>query len=445
MQIKVLIVISYIIGINLLFPAKNMACPIPVFRYALEYWEPDSYRLEIFYKNSLSPGEEELVNYLFTASGEYEGASNYIMRTVNIESDNQDIPQNILNDLSAENFPLMVLRYPFNSGINTTLWSASLNSKNVDLLFNSPARESIAGKLVEDVTAVWVLLESGDRRKDRDALDLLNRELNRLEQTLTLPAAYLWLGDYHSGSGAEVPEIKFDIVRVSRDDPHEEFLVKMLMNTEHYLDNFKSEPIVFPIYGRGIALWAIIGDRIDEFNIARAAEFLTGPCSCQVKDLNPGDDLLISMDWDNLVDNIADISIANPLSGMGDFSSRETEVRRKLESATHERLGTTDKMDQSRGTDSGKAAYLDVFGDSRQEDQDGVTERTDETTIGQKEKEHGQEVPAYNEIAQKGSSKYASDQTSQRIDFMNIPALFLAGVIVLVLIGGIVLYWKNIK
>lgn len=404
----------FFIGINFLIPLKSLTCPIPVFRYALEFWEAEPYRLEIFYRNSPGSLEEDLINYLVTVTGENEMKSNFIMRMVNVEGDDHDIPESMLKAVPSDGGALMVLRYPFMSGINSVLWSAPLSVENVGLLLNSPVRENIANRLITDATAIWIFLESGDARKDREALALLERELRRLEQTLVLPDYDLWLGDYSSVSGGAVPEIKFDVVRVSRNDYQEELLVRMLMNTEHYLENFKSEPIIFPIYGRGIALWAIIGDRINEINITRAAEFLTGPCSCQVKSLNPGIDLLISMDWDNLVENIADISLANPLSGMGDFSSRESETRRQLESATHERLISTGKTDPDRETGQSGNLQRDILRDSMQ-----------------KGKLEGP-VTSY-------------EISGQKTGIINIIIMVLAGITGVILLLGLILYRKNIK
>ena len=36
--------------------------------------------------------------------------------------------------------------------------------------------------------------------------------------------------------------------------------------------------------------------------IGVACKFIAGPCSCQVKNLNPGFDLLLSYNWDEAVD-----------------------------------------------------------------------------------------------------------------------------------------------
>src|SRR5262245_15707935 len=60
----------------------------------------------------------------------------------------------------------------------------------------------------------------------------------------------------------------------------------------------RQEPIVFPVFGRGIALHALVGKGITEENIATAAGFLVGECSCEVRRLNPGVDLLMTADWE---------------------------------------------------------------------------------------------------------------------------------------------------
>ena len=55
------------------------------------------------------------------------------------------------------------------------------------------------------------------------------------------------------------------------------------------------------IFGRGRALDALIGKGINADTIAEAAKFLCGACSCQVKRLNPGVDLLIAANWDTIL------------------------------------------------------------------------------------------------------------------------------------------------
>ena len=64
-----------------------------------------------------------------------------------------------------------------------------------------------------------------------------------------------------------------------------------------------TEPIAFPVYGRGRALWPMPGSDITAANIESTMEFLCGSCSCQIKDQNPGYDLMLCVDWEQLIEN----------------------------------------------------------------------------------------------------------------------------------------------
>ncbi|HEY7425207.1 MAG TPA: hypothetical protein VH682_13330, partial [Gemmataceae bacterium] len=63
------------------------------------------------------------------------------------------------------------------------------------------------------------------------------------------------------------------------------------------------EPMVFPVFGRGRALEGLIGKGINADTIENAAQFLCGACSCLIKRLNPGVDLLIAADWDAVIED----------------------------------------------------------------------------------------------------------------------------------------------
>lgn len=366
MRLRILVMLFITAGMSQIIPIRTIACPIPVYRYALEFWQTDPYRLEIFFRNSLITAEQEMVDYLRGVCEGKGSKANLMVRTVDIESDGFDISKSVLHERNTVDAPLMVLRYPFMSGVNSVLWMAPLGRDNIDLLLDSPARESTANKLLSDATAVWIFLESGNRRKDRDALDLLETELANLEQTLVLPDPELWMDSYDGAGDQEIPRIRFDILRLSRDDPRERFLINMLTNSEEGNDTDVTEPMVFPVFGRGIILLAMAGEGINEDVIAEAARFITGRCSCQAKRLNPGLDMLIMKDWNALVHPIADMSVVNPLIGMGDFASREEEVRRQLESAVMERLGSSDNDGNKRSKEKGdELVSLDILQELR--------------------------------------------------------------------------------
>ena len=51
---------------------------------------------------------------------------------------------------------------------------------------------------------------------------------------------------------------------------------------------------MIPVFGQGRALYALVGDGIKHETIDRAATFLIGKCSCEVREQNPGFDLLLA-------------------------------------------------------------------------------------------------------------------------------------------------------
>jgi hypothetical protein len=74
----------------------------------------------------------------------------------------------------------------------------------------------------------------------------------------------------------------------------------MLLRSEPDLAE-RSDPMVFPVFGRGRALLPLVGAGITARNIHDSAAFLVGACSCEVKELNPGFDLLLAANWEGLL------------------------------------------------------------------------------------------------------------------------------------------------
>lgn len=365
----------YLLVLIVLFVFIAPSCPVPVFQYALEFWESDPYRLTIFYRGSLTPSEQEVIDFLHNNPER----ANIEVRIVDIEGDVDDMTRVFYEEQEVNELPWLVVQYPEISWRNEPVWSGPFGEEVINGLLQSPQRQKIAEMLVSETTAVWVLLESGNMRKDREAKAFMEQELRRLEQTLALPDPELWWDGAASLEKGDLPEIRFDMLSVSKHSHEERFFWKMLLQSEDGLDEYTSEPMIIPIYGRGIALWAIIGSGINEWNVGEAAEFLTGPCSCQVKMLNPGVDILMSKDWANKVTRVT-TGIDTPLTGMSDFEQREEEVRKELELETSRRF--------REETDPEKVVYLDLSFDNESEEEDKqelqstvqVEEETDDIT-----------------------------------------------------------------
>jgi hypothetical protein len=179
------------------------------------------------------------------------------------------------------------------SGIPQNAFSGPLTDPAVSTLLDSPIRKEIAKRILAGESAVWILLESGIKQQDEEAAHLLDSQLRRMTEKLevSMPGTEL------DGSNS-----RFSTVRVSRDDPLEATFVEMLLRSEPELATL-SEPMAIPVFGRGRALFALVGEGIHEDNIEHVCRFLTAWCSCQVKELNPGVDLLMSVDWSRLVES----------------------------------------------------------------------------------------------------------------------------------------------
>ena len=90
----------------------------------------------------------------------------------------------------------------------------------------------------------------------------------------------------------------FSIDKVQRSDPGEAVLLGALLRSDPDLEkSLAKEPIAFPIFGRGRALYPLAGKGITDEHIEEACLYLVGSCSCEAKLLNSGLDLPMSADW----------------------------------------------------------------------------------------------------------------------------------------------------
>jgi hypothetical protein len=226
---------------------------------------------------------------------------------------------------AGDRLPWMVVLYPASAGNAKPCWSGRLSKEAVQALVLSPVRQELARRILKGETAVWVLVESGDKDQDAAAEKALLDHCQQASGLLRLPEQLDFgeAGASPQGSQSKIPlRISFSVLRVSRSDAEEQVLVSTLLGTESDLHKYAEQPIAFPVYGRGRALYALVGKGLNEENILGACRFITGECSCLAKQQNPGTDILIAMDWDTFIQgrNVVD-KVLPPLSGPGDLIS----------------------------------------------------------------------------------------------------------------------------
>jgi hypothetical protein len=269
------------------FPAN--ACSTPVFRYAMERWPADYYEGIVIHKGPLAD-DDPAVMLLQTGNAEF---LNLRVSPVDLASSETGDLSGLLGGPVPETLPALILWYPLCKGRAAPFWTGRFTPATIEALIQSPKRQELARRLIDGQTAVWIFIESGNAGKDKATMQLINQEFAAATKELKEMASAL-------AEQLQIPEFsyEFSILPVSRSDPKEKMLLEMLLKSEPDLDEYSNEPIVFPIFGRGRALFALVGEGINSDNLREAIAFITGPCGCEIKMINPGVDLLIAENWD---------------------------------------------------------------------------------------------------------------------------------------------------
>lgn len=355
---------SVIAGWSLLFAAPVWACSIPVFRYALERWPADPYQVMVFHRGELSEQHQAVLSKLQPQDlglGSQNPArhANVQVHAIDLDANPKPEALELWQAQKTDTLPWMAVYNPILAPEASRVWSGPLSETAVDRLLNSPVRREIARRILNGDSVVWVLLESGNPEKDDAAFRLLNSRVHMLESTLKLPVVDQQ--DLADGSLSIDPgalKLAFSSVRLSRDDPAETMFVEMLLSVESDLRDpeYRGQPMAFPIFGRGRALYALLGAGISEQTVEDACRFLVGACQCTVKIQNPGIDMLMPVDWEGLIEPTAGIvSAFPPLSGpagFGDDGERASEPS-PAKNDTADEVALADALG---GTSSAKAA-----------------------------------------------------------------------------------------
>ena len=271
------------------------ACSIPVFRYALERWKPSPYEFVVYHRGPLSDADRKAVKQIED-----------IVRIANAEVTLVDLDGNREPQLKAlwkkqggeATLPHILVRFPESDSTTPLAWSGPLDPAKIKPLLDSPLRQQIANGFFRGEAAMFVMLESGDTKADAEAEKMLIEQLAKLEKSIAIPPVTKEGPQVRS----ELPvRIGFGFLKVSRKNAQEAAFIDMLMRCEEDLDKAKG-PILFTFFGRGRVLTALHGKDMKAKELEEIAKFLCGACSCQVKELNPGVDLLFAVKWDTFLD-----------------------------------------------------------------------------------------------------------------------------------------------
>lgn len=272
-----------------------IACNVPVFRYALERWRPDLCQVIVFHDGDLSTQQEQQLQTLEKETEGNGGSANAEIIRSSIGAEKDRGRKELWETLRAKPgiaLPYVVMRTSLGTGELVTHWSGPLGDAPEAKLFDSPARRELSRRLLTGDSVVWLMLKSEDTEKNRATRDLLSTELERLGKSLKLPDG---IGLPGSELYSEVPLfLKFTVLEIDPKDPAEQLLVKLMSGFD---SQAKNESLLAPVFGRGRALEVLSATQLNAGLIEDLTMFLCGACSCQVKERNPGFDLLLATKW----------------------------------------------------------------------------------------------------------------------------------------------------
>ena len=250
-----------------------LGCDVPVFRYALDHWPADVFRLE----TSTAVLQADPLAKEFRNLGNNGG--------LNLETA-------VSTNGTKLYFPAHV------RGAEVPEWQGQLTPEIYHSLTDSPVRRDMVKHILNGDSAVWVLVESGRPELDEPAAKLLQDRLKFLEVATGLPHLDPTDPDSQIGPGPDL-KVQFSLLRVKRNNPLEREFLSLLAGPGGLKRFPENEPFFAAVFGRGRVLGAWGNDRVNEDFIRETAQFLLGSCSCEVKSLNPGWDLLLRVDWDD--------------------------------------------------------------------------------------------------------------------------------------------------
>lgn len=249
------------------------ACTVPVFRYALDRWPAEIYELRVDRAAASKPEIAPLLDKLRT-----NAVANLAVKTP-----------------PAAQEAAAKLVFPDPPGGD--VWSGPLTAANLEMLLDSPLRRELARRIAHGDSAVWVIVECGDKAADDDAARKLDERLKQWATAASLPEQDPNDPSSQIGPGPALA-MRFSVLRLSRNDARETATLALLEANSDELKKLRSVPVAFPVFGRGRVLAAVPKENLTPESIDEICAFLTGACSCQVKDSRTGWDLLLSFNWD---------------------------------------------------------------------------------------------------------------------------------------------------
>jgi hypothetical protein len=269
-------------------------------------WQPTPYEVYSFHDDSNADAHAAVETAIAEVSEGTDNRANIVFIPVNLTDDPE--LNGVTPDIKAawasqknKTLPTYLISTPYGAQI----YSGKLNAATIKTLVESPARKRMAQQLEAGKIGVLLFLNGKDKKENERARQILQGLVKEVAEGKV--SLYSVPTDITGEEVADTtnPGLELGMIEVNRDDEKERWLVRSLLAMESDLPD-ETRPMVFLAYGRGRALLPYIGAGINRENLLQEVEFISGACSCTVKEQNPGVDLLVRYDWEAASAALAD-------------------------------------------------------------------------------------------------------------------------------------------
>ena len=279
------------------------ACDTPVYRYAMYRWLPAPYEIYCFHDGQLDTEAQKVKAAVEKASEGDELRANIVFLPVDLQKDAEltSVPPDV-KEAWQKRTEKSVPSYLISSPVGVHLFSGTITPPEIAALIDSPKRQETGRLMQEGKAGVYILLTGADEK----ANELAEQEIRGVIDDVASGKVTLYSAPplIPSDQQADVSRPEVGFIKLARDEASEKWLTDCLLALEPDLRETK-DPVVFMVYGRGRALFSCLGKGIQRDNLIQDVEFITGACSCTVKEQNPGVDLLVSYNWDAAAETLA--------------------------------------------------------------------------------------------------------------------------------------------
>ncbi|MBN1674771.1 MAG: hypothetical protein JXR37_27245 [Kiritimatiellae bacterium] len=299
-----------------------------MFRYALERWPGAPYEVTVFHRGPLPEPERRALDFLRGFAADPDAMPCIEIGVVDTTQAMSPHDSRVWEAAGRPAAASIAVSFPAETGVDGVPWQAPLSDLAVEQLMLSPLRRDIARRLLQTDSVVFVAAEGADAAENARLVTELTAHLRTLEKELRLPEP--------DASGETGPDavyvdedqfaqlrIAFSVATLARNDPKEHVLSALFSFLAGGAERGPGEEppfMFFAIFGRGRALGPFGAENVNERHLRDICGFLTGPCSCTAKAMNPGVDLLFDVDWDGLLSGrlIVDAEMP-PLAGFSEL------------------------------------------------------------------------------------------------------------------------------